>query len=112
MVNTGSIPLGPSQSKVCLLIHPRDVLKSGPKARRNLRSGLNLEGIAEQSTDVFLEPIRAVFSGFPGHRRAQYQKFQKLFKSEYVDEGLPGNESQSLLTQSGNDDHAKAGAKT
>ena len=53
VVNTGSIPIGPSHGDVCLLIHPGDVLKSDPKARSILRSGLNLEGMAEQSTDVF-----------------------------------------------------------
>ena len=51
MVNMGLIPVGPSHSEVRLLINPRDVLKSGPKARRILRSGLNLEGMAEQLTD-------------------------------------------------------------
>ena len=53
VVNTGSIPVGPSHGEVSLLIHPWDVLKSGPKARSILRSGLNLEEMAEQSTDIF-----------------------------------------------------------
>ena len=54
VVNTGSIPVGPKHDEVRLLIHRGDVLKSGPKARRILRLGLNLEGMAEQSTNLDL----------------------------------------------------------
>ena len=57
MVNTGSIPVGPSHSEMRLLIHPGDVLKSGPKAQRILTSDLNLEGMTEQSTDFFYSEV-------------------------------------------------------
>ena len=52
VVNTGPIPVVPSHGEMRLLIHPGNVLNLGPKARRILRSGMNLEGMAEQSTDV------------------------------------------------------------
>ena len=47
-------PVGPSHGERCLLIQPGDVLKSGPEAQRILRSGLDLEGMAEQSPILFL----------------------------------------------------------
>ena len=53
MVYTDSIFVGPSHGEVRLLIHPGGVLKSDPKAWRILRSGLNLEGMAEQSSDLW-----------------------------------------------------------
>ena len=43
VVNTGSIPVGPSHGEVHLLMHPGDVLKSTPNVRKSPRSGLNLE---------------------------------------------------------------------
>ena len=55
VVNIGSIPVGSSHSEVRLLIHLGDVLKSGPKAWRILRSGLNLEGMDEPSTDFLFD---------------------------------------------------------
>ena len=53
VVNGGSIPVGSSHGKVRLLIHPGAVLKSGPKARRILRSDLTLKGMAGQSTEFY-----------------------------------------------------------
>ena len=52
VVIMGSIPSGSSHGEVRLLIDPGDVLKSGPKARRILRSGLSLDGM--EQTTVFL----------------------------------------------------------
>ena len=40
-----------------VLIRPGDVLKSDPKARKFLISGLNMEGMAVQATDFF-GPVR------------------------------------------------------
>ena len=44
VVNTGSIPTGPTHSELGLQPHPGDVLKSTTNVRKSLRSGLNLEG--------------------------------------------------------------------
>ena len=70
MVNMGSIPVGPSHGEVCLLIHPGDRLRSGPKARSILRSGLNLEGMAEQSTELLDSNLQSL-------RRADNQDEEK-----------------------------------
>ena len=68
MVNTGSIPVGPSHGEVCLLIHSGDVLTSGPTTQGILRSGKNLEGMAEQSTEFIGSNDKMLFcsntSGF------------------------------------------------
>ena len=53
MVNTDLISVGSSHGEVRLLSHPSNVLQSCQMAHRNLRSGLNLEGMAEQSTNFF-----------------------------------------------------------